>query len=1105
MKKNKPLKFQDLVYDANGQLINVSDPVRMLLTGGRTDTSVDASFAKDEAVRRKTEEKRQRLGNFAESGLTAAGTIVGTIVAPGIGTQIGAQLGSRFGSAANKAINRDFGFGDYAELVTGSLGSAMINSNKDETNGLNLGNLSPKAIPGGMDAFQGATDTPSFTDISSLDTSMVAMYGGNIFKNVRLRSNGGFLDFEGDTHGDPSLGINMTKDGMQTQTFVEAGEFGWTDPNDGSTFIFTNSRTVPKELYKSLMGKTPKKEPTWAEFARMIAKDAMDEPNNPLIKTNTQEMMRNIKDLHQQYVPESRDPEMAGLNNQTQGAAFAKYGGDLQNLGRAAASVNLLFAGGQNPPTDPPSQNNSATVSPQLLTWMNQRNPNLVQTAMQYSSQPQQTVDQKGITYNDQMPEEYRSEVFKAEGGLSDSSSDPAAADIKGIKDAKYHTNMGLRYKTYKELAQRVLGVQPNYNHFVNLTQDDLKKFQDHYWRASGASMVKDPRLGFIMFHNMWGGTSWNKMAKYINDRYDVSLKTQDDIIEFMNQQENDLAIKTLGDHLYDWRLNEYLPSTKSWTGNKKGWTTRETRMRNSFDDSFDKEKIQAQENEAIRNDPNTPKSIPGTENEPQPRQDAPPFGEQPKDSRPQIDIDSEQKRKNIADAEMDAFLDDVLLKEQRRREEAYGDNIQREREQNNPSVGNIVPRLTNPRLDENQINSAQILPGVGNAIIAGENMNLRDRDIQSMMPQDGSFQYDQDKFIDEDGNLWLYTPEGNWIGYGKDKNGEAIILPNRLSKEEGIKKWEKNGSTVQNSNARDIARKYDLENNTIQRDGYTWYKGSGGQWMTRDASGKLIFKNQSEWDAEDADKKAQSDAEATAAAAKAKADQQKADEQAKAAAEREAKFEKHRKQAQALRNTSLVMSGTQAMSALNTPRTSQAITARNITNPDVAERLDIDPIRSEIDRQVRTGLRNINENVVNPALLVAGTQGAISSGARAMSDMAMKKQQFDADEFNRWAQSEFQKNAFNRQMENTIFNQNAADEAARIAMIRDSFSEFANNLGVKGLEDLQLLMTERFPYNAFGQYNPENAGMFVQGFNQNPQVRSRQGQTTDQTTTKNS
>ena len=933
-----------------GGKLGFAPEVQMLLTGGRTDyMGLRVNEAKKDAAILQKELKREKIANWTSTGLQVAGTVAGGIVGGPVGAMVGNSLTKAASSVISGAIEGDLSHEDVQNAISDGT-KAVATANFMNKPIFNSGDL--QSLPGGMDAYEGPNtqlpDSPTLGPTPDAE-SYVAMYGGNLFGNVQIKAHGGFLDFKGDSHSDSSLGINMTKDGAPAETFVQHGETAYTFP-DG-TFVFTNDKLVPKEVVKELIGSS-KKDMTYADLARFMAQDLIREQYNPLVISNTEEMLAMLKEKHLEHVPESRDPMMAGLNNQIQGAAFGKYGGDLHSLGKAAASVNLLIKGGQNPPGGPPNQ--TSVINPELRKY-----------ATQFASQPQATVSQVGNTYHEQMPEEYRDEVFNAEGGLSSDKNDAAAADIKGIKGAKYHTNMGLRYKTYKELAKKVLGVNPNYKHFENLSEDDLKAFQDYYWRASGAHMVKDSRLGFIMFHNMWGGTNWKRMANYINERYDVSLKDKDDIIEFMNEQDTNDAVKILGDHLYDWRLTEYLPSTPTWKKHGNGWTIRENRMRETFNKSFDENKVAPQEDKV----PDAPLSPEAEEAIRKREEQGPPaFEEKPKPGETEADINAAKKRKAIENQE----AIDILRK---REEDKYPDRGK------TPQVSDIKRPTENK--DESKVDPASLV----------------DPNRQNILPQDQVSNID---ISGQDRRAYTYT-------------------------------------------------------NPIHQ-------------TTKDFNNRQA--------------------------------EIKAAEEAKA---RDDRFEAHRRRAEALRNIPLGISGGQAIASLFLPRNRQAISARNITNPDVAETLDINPIRADVDRQVRTGNRMIKENVNNAGQLVAGVQGNTLAGARAISDAAFKKQQFDADEFNRWAQMQFQTEAFNSQMENTIFNQNAADEAGRTAAIMDAFSELGTNAGLKGLNDMRFAMTEKFPYNAYGDYNAAAAAGWFGTMPGNPNQlvypRNKRSKKDDETT----
>jgi len=185
-------------------------------------------------------------------------------------------------------------------------------------------------------------------------------------------------------------------------------------------------------------------------------------------------------------------------------------------------------------------------------------------------------------------PDWFYAKTLKAEGGLADNPKDTTAVkDIEGIPGAKYHTNMGIRYGIYKEIAPKVLGKAASYEDFLAMDINDATKFIDHYWRTSGAQYIKDPRAAAVYAHSKWGGGTNDYYAKLSEEVEKITgtplnrkglTKETYEAINSMNEEQ----VSSFIDGFYNVRM-DYLATTAAWEGNKNGWTKREEDLRDSL------------------------------------------------------------------------------------------------------------------------------------------------------------------------------------------------------------------------------------------------------------------------------------------------------------------------------------------------------------------------------------------------------------------------------------------------------------------------------------------------------------------------------------------
>lgn len=84
--------------------------------------------------------------------------------------------------------------------------------------------------------------------------------------------------------------------------------------------------------------------------------------------------------------------------------------------------------------------------------------------------------------------------VLKWEGGLV------------YIPSEGQYTNKGVQYSTYRQLCLKVLGNQPSWQQFKNLTDDQVGKFVQYFWNiATYNNAIKSQQAANLMFQAYWG------------------------------------------------------------------------------------------------------------------------------------------------------------------------------------------------------------------------------------------------------------------------------------------------------------------------------------------------------------------------------------------------------------------------------------------------------------------------------------------------------------------------------------------------------------------------------------------------------------------------
>jgi lysozyme family protein len=110
-----------------------------------------------------------------------------------------------------------------------------------------------------------------------------------------------------------------------------------------------------------------------------------------------------------------------------------------------------------------------------------------------------------------------------SEGGKS---SDPNDTAAKYVKPGQVHTNRGVTWNTYQSLAKK-LGLNPDYNAFLNLTKDGANKFIYQYY-LDNAKDLPD-QTGIAVTESAWASGGSRATTNLINavNSFGKNVKTR--------------------------------------------------------------------------------------------------------------------------------------------------------------------------------------------------------------------------------------------------------------------------------------------------------------------------------------------------------------------------------------------------------------------------------------------------------------------------------------------------------------------------------------------------------------------------------------------------
>lgn len=186
------------------------------------------------------------------------------------------------------------------------------------------------------------------------------------------------------------------------------------------------------------------------------------------------------------------------------------------------------------------------------------------------------------LKFDSPLFQKYAVFVGHAEGGLS---KDPNDSASKYVEAGRYHTNRGVIWPTFQKYA-RLIGVEPTYSNFINLTKEQANKVLYAYYTFA-ANGITNNITGLILTNIYWG--SGNVLGRHTrlalkNMGLPVALTGPLDqsIKATINQQDPKKFNRALLDVRKDFLKGLAIsrPANKKFI---KGWLAREKKFEDEF------------------------------------------------------------------------------------------------------------------------------------------------------------------------------------------------------------------------------------------------------------------------------------------------------------------------------------------------------------------------------------------------------------------------------------------------------------------------------------------------------------------------------------------
>jgi lysozyme family protein len=177
-------------------------------------------------------------------------------------------------------------------------------------------------------------------------------------------------------------------------------------------------------------------------------------------------------------------------------------------------------------------------------------------------------------------PEQYYEFTKMREGGLSRAKTDtaskypaPCSFTYKGVTASDWHTNKGIIWPTFKEIAPLV-GVPATCERFFKMSDEDWQKIFNEIWRRAGGYDINNTALANTVFQMRWGsgpGTALKLLGNWLNEYAGVKPGNFSAVAVTLNKLANTPeAARALFDFLWNKRKNFLISLNQP--ANLPGW-----------------------------------------------------------------------------------------------------------------------------------------------------------------------------------------------------------------------------------------------------------------------------------------------------------------------------------------------------------------------------------------------------------------------------------------------------------------------------------------------------------------------------------------------------
>jgi lysozyme family protein len=183
------------------------------------------------------------------------------------------------------------------------------------------------------------------------------------------------------------------------------------------------------------------------------------------------------------------------------------------------------------------------------------------------------------LSINDSIFNDYANHVLDIEGGKSSNIKDTAS---KSVTKGQVHTNRGVTWATYQALAKKV-GLNSDYNTFLNLTKDQAKRFIYHYYLDNAKDLPNETAMSVT--ESAWASGPAQATKNLIAALNQLGVKTNsrlEAVINAKKVKDKDLAIAVAKQKQLKY---ESLVKAKpeQYASFLKGWTNRTNKLINTI------------------------------------------------------------------------------------------------------------------------------------------------------------------------------------------------------------------------------------------------------------------------------------------------------------------------------------------------------------------------------------------------------------------------------------------------------------------------------------------------------------------------------------------